>query len=374
MCIVAGKRVDRVFRITDAKTGERIEFPLSESVALPTRGWAIYPLTVLQRLQRNFPGALSGAEIAFASDLPRASGMSSSSALVTAVFTVLSKLNDLERRPEYIAANIADLRDVAGYLGCIENGQNFGPLLGDAGVGTFGGSEDHTAILCCLAEHVSQYSFCPVRHEKDIRLPDDVIWVIAASGVSAAKAGSAKARYNQLSRGVAEILTVWNRSTGNTHATLAEAVRCSGDAPERIRTVLMQSADSEFPRDFLLARLEQFVLESESIIPRASDALEGGEWKSFGELVAESQLGAEQRLGNQVQETIALVRLARELGAIATSAFGAGFGGSVWALVERPAAETFRTAWQQAYTSGFNVSAARSEFFVTQAGPPLLAL
>lgn len=33
------------------------------------------------------------------------------------------------------------------YLGCIENGQSFKTLVGDKGVGTFGGSEDHTAIM-----------------------------------------------------------------------------------------------------------------------------------------------------------------------------------------------------------------------------------
>ena len=43
------------------------------------------------------------------------------------------------------------------YLGCIENGQSFGILTGESGVGTFGGSEDHTAILCARAGQISQY-------------------------------------------------------------------------------------------------------------------------------------------------------------------------------------------------------------------------
>ncbi len=46
-----------------------------------------------------------------------------------------------------------------------------------------------------------------------------------------------------------------------------------------------------------------------------------------------SQEAAERWLGNQIPETIALARLARHVGATAASAFGAGFGGSVWALV-----------------------------------------
>ena len=55
--------------------------------------------------------------------------------------------------------------DLAGYLGTIENGRTFGPLAGDQGVGTFGGSEDHTAILCCRSATLSQYPIraCPLR-------------------------------------------------------------------------------------------------------------------------------------------------------------------------------------------------------------------
>ena len=44
---------------------------------------------------------------------------------------------------------------------------------------------------------------------------------------------------------------------------------------------------------------------------------------------------------------MALARAAREHGALAASSFGAGFGGSVWALVERAAAEDFATRWHQ---------------------------
>ena len=61
----------------------------------------------------------------------------------------------------------------------------------------------------------------------------------------------------------------------------------------------------------------------------------------FGKLVDESQVAAEELLGNQVPETISLAKHARALGAYAASAFGAGFGGSVWALVSRSEAEQF---------------------------------
>ena len=115
----------------------------------PTIGhWSNYPMTVARRIARNFPGGLRGAEMAVASDLPIASGMSSSSALMVTCFLMLADINDLADRPEY-NADIHSPEELAGYLGAVENGQTFGGLVGDAGVGTFGGSEDHTAMLCC---------------------------------------------------------------------------------------------------------------------------------------------------------------------------------------------------------------------------------
>ena len=54
---------------------------------------------------------------------------------------------------------------------------------------------------------------------------------------------------------------------------------------------------------------------------------------------------AERLLGNQVPETISLASTARALGAAAASAFGAGFGGSVWALVPEADAHAFASDW-----------------------------
>ncbi len=68
-------------------------------------------------------------------------------------------------------------------------------------------------------------------------------------------------------------------------------------------------------------------------------------------------------------ETVALARLARELGAHAASAFGAGFGGSVWALVDAAGADAFREDWLAAYAARHPVAAARAEAFVTRPGP-----
>src|SRR5262249_51449130 len=148
---------------------------------------------------RNFAATeLRGADIVFESDLPPAAGMSSSSALIVAMFLALSEVNHLSKRAEY-RANMQSNEDLAGYLGTVENGQSFGTLAGDRGVGTFGGSQDHAAILCARPRALCQYSFAPVRFERNVPLPKDHVLVIASSGVIAEKTVSAREKYNSVS-------------------------------------------------------------------------------------------------------------------------------------------------------------------------------
>ena len=67
-----------------------------------------------------------------------------------------------------------------------------------------------------------------------------------------------------------------------------------------------------------------------------------------------------------------LAASARRLGAAAASAFGAGFGGSVWALVEKSQMKTFLVDWKAAYEKEFPQRAPAARFFPTSAGPAAL--
>jgi galactokinase len=375
ICVVARVRDDSNVSICDTVGDRRVEFKFSPYVEIPLTGWTVYPLTVARRIARNFADGLHGADISLASDLPRSAGMSSSSALIVAIFMALCEINGLDQRPEY-KSNIHRSEELAEYLGCIENGLSFGSLTGDKGVGTFGGSEDHTAILCCRPSALSQYSFCPVRAERTISFPAECTFVIACSGVKATKTGSARNQYNRVSRAAEAILVAWNSSSGEDNPTLHAAVASSVDAPARIRAALESSAIPEFTPRALLDRFDQFFLESEKIVPSAADALQRSDLRSFGELVDQSQQAAERWLGNQTPETIELVRAARSLGAHAASAFGAGFGGSVWALVLRSEAAQLRERWKESYRRLFPKAdiAQQGQFFATAPGPALLKL
>jgi galactokinase len=366
--VAATPRADDVVGVTDVVLGERVEGRLAADTAVGGTTWATYVQAVLRRFARNFPDLRRGADLAVGSDLPGAAGLSSSSALVTGLFLAIASVNDIELHPAY-RDNVRSTEDLASYLATIENGAGFGTLEGDAsGVGTFGGSEDHVAMLTGRRGSLVQYAFCPTRHERTIPLPDTHVFAIAASGVVAEKTGAARDRYNRASLALRRVLELYDEATSMKHDSIAQACTSSPEAINRIRRLLETAVDDTFAAPELQDRFEQFVEETFGIVPTAGHALLRHDLQQFGWLVARSQAAAERRLGNQVPETMALARSARSLGAPAASAFGAGFGGSVWALVERTQADAFLAEWRDRYEQEFPEAAKRAEFFLTGAG------
>jgi galactokinase len=384
--VVAAPRPDGVVRVIDAATGESVEFDgASGDVVTPgahavggssgvaaneardarAPGWSTYPQTVVRRCALNFRAAAGGADIAFASDLPQAAGLSSSSALVVAVFLALDAVRSFSGTQEYRVA-IESRDDLAGYLGAVENGLSFRALAGDKGVGTMGGSEDHTAILCARPGRLVQYSYAPVRFEGDAAMPPGYCFAIASSGVRAEKAGAALQQYNRLSVATRRLVELWREHGAGDADTLADIVAADTGAP-RLREIVHRYAPAE--ANELLPRLAQFAIESEEIVPAARAALARGDLPAFAEHVRRSQHHAEESLLNQIPETVALVEAARTHGAVAASAFGAGFGGSVWALVSEDGADAFLASWEADYAAAFS-ERGDAEFFVTGASGP----
>lgn len=372
ICLVAAPRIDAQIQILDVGRASSVDLPLDAHVEPSPGHWSNFPMTVAARLKRDFPGTQTGANIFFASDLPRASGMSSSSALVIAIFFALAQVNSLWQADAYRRA-FATREDLAGYIAAIESGARFAAFAGGRGVGTHGGSEDHVAILCSRAGCLRQCSFWPIRLEKEIGFPRDHALVIGASGVKADKTGDAREAYNRASGAARKILQLWQIATGRSDPSLAAAL-AQPSAAERLPQILRDSGDATYPVDVLLRRLTQFSEESNEIIPAAADALDRRDLARLGQLVDRSQSLAESCLENQVPETIALARSARELGAVAASAFGAGFGGSVWALTQASRAEEFRQAWEAHYHRHFPERAGESCFFLACPGPGLIQL
>ncbi|MGI8402232.1 MAG: galactokinase family protein, partial [Gemmatimonadaceae bacterium] len=233
------------------------------------------------------------------------------------------------------------------------------------GGGKGGGREEKKERRGARAGTRMQYAFCPVRLERSVAFPKDHVLVVATSGVAAEKIGAARDRYNRLSTMAREILEQWQSVTGVRYPSLASAIAASPDAADRIRGLL---------RAQRLTRFEHFLLESNELVPGAADALARDDVASLGSIVERSQRAAEELLGNQTPETSFLARSGRELGAVAASAFGAGFGGSVWALVSDADAGVFQSRWASAYAAHFPVAARRSEMFLTHGGPGVVEL
>lgn len=361
LCFVATPRKDTEVHLHALDMGATAVFSLVGEGRAESGYWSNYPGSVVRRIARNFPGAVIGADIAIAGDLPRASGMSSSSAIIVGTFMVLAELNCLSDHPAY-RRNLPTKEALAGYLGTIENGQSFGEFAGDLGVGTFGGSQDHTAILCCKPGRLSLYSFCPVQHHVDIPLPAGLKFVIGDSGVVAEKTGSARESYNRVSLRVREIVRLWNEADTpfGRAAVLNDIVVAGPEAVARLGEILSRQA-GPIAAD-LTARLDQFLVESHTLIPRAATALAAGDLEALRALVERSQLLAELNLRNQVPETIAVQREMIRCGAVAASAFGAGFGGSVWGLFP----EGGLARWAEAHPSG--------SWFASGAGIPATLL
>jgi galactokinase len=375
--VVVAPRDDRTVILRDARRREALVVPLEESLYPSTQAplpWSVYPRTVVRRLQRNFDNALVGADIALASNLPPAAGVSSSSALVVGLTLALSAISDLHADPRW-AASLVPRTKLAGYIGAMENGLDFGALSGDRGVGTLGGAQDQTAILCSTPAHLNVFGWAPVTHERTVPWPQDYTFVIAVSGVVAAKTGAAKNRYNRVARTAHHLVHAWN-AQGGTAGTLADAFReaAGGEpingVPHALARIATNAATDEFSATQLASRLEQFQAETWHHVPVAAEAIAQRDWKTFADVVVASQRGAEVALENQIAETMRLVIMARELGAVAASAFGAGFGGSIWAMIPVSEAESFMTRLRERYVKQFPQVAHRMQIFQTQPSAP----
>ncbi|KAL1518550.1 hypothetical protein AB1Y20_002839 [Prymnesium parvum] len=378
-----------------AQRREAAEFSLAPDASdTPPADWAVYPLVAARRLARNF-GLERGVELAFECDLPEASGMSSSSAVVCLTFLALAGANALADRAAFQRLLPTD-EARCHYLGCLENGTDFGAELpGDAGVGTFGGSEDHTAIMSCEPHQLRVYSFCPTKLEAAPRFPAALRLVIAVSGATAHKGTERLHDYNH-----AALLALWAADAAMARAETAEpspprlagvvrafAARLGVEpADEAVRAAVLAAiaplddgsycpsgraagGGRGFAAGALAARFSQFFEESERIIPAFVAALGRDDRAAMRALVRRSQELTVSHLKNTIEETEWLPAAAERLGAIAASAFGAGFGGSCWAMVETEQADALCDSWRAAYVEAFPKHESTSSFFVMSPGP-----
>ncbi|MBI3567679.1 MAG: galactokinase [Gemmatimonadetes bacterium] len=358
--------VDRAIRVRATALGEpvlkvgdggrrgRVVMPLSGDARAGWPKWGTYVAAVARRFARDFPHARRGVQVRLRSDLPPSAGLSSSSALIVALGTALVDANRMDEDPAWRAA-VPDLLARAEYFAAMETGAPFGAFPGDEGVGVRGGAQDPIAIVCGADHAATQFSYIPARMERRVAWPAEMALVIGVSGVKATKTGNARRQYNRASDAMRWMVGQWNAQTQRHDLTVAAALAAD------------TAASTVFER---IARTGGDGFKCEIIVPGFGDALGRCDYDALGRIVDRSQELAERALGNQVRETIHLQRSARTHGAVAASAFGAGFGGAVWAMVREADAVGFLEGWQASYEAAFPLRAPKAQWLVTRPGPP----
>lgn len=357
--------------VFDADTQKTWVFNLRHLAPPPLEAWHLYPLTVLKRLTLNF-GPLQGGLIIFSSDLPPAAGMSSSSAMITGFLLAVAALNQLQQHALW-KAHIKSVEDLATYASVIENGQSFGGLMGEAGVGTQGGSQDHTAIICSKAGRLSQFGYAPTRLLDSVPMPEAYTFAIGHSGVLAEKTGAAMAKYNRVSARAKTLIEIWNHSQGTQLRHLADLCAIPNLDLYDVWKAILQRPHDAFTDVELQDRLDQF-MEEMRLVKEAVRVLRLGNLTVFGRCAQQSQHMAARLLHNQVEETNTLVAKAKRYGAVAASAFGAGFGGAVWAMVAKSEVKAFLERWQRRYVDTFPIHRDHCQFFEAQPGTPAIQI
>ena len=260
-------------------------------------------------LERGIDGTVTG-------DVPIASGLSSSSALVVASALALLTANGMTLPRLELAALMA-------------RAERF--------VGLEGGGMDQAACLHGVAGHALRIEFDPLR-VTPVPVPGGWRWVVASSLVRAEKAAGARDMYNERARQCREALAASvgaaaggraaksrNRapSTATTYRDLVSAADPDG-LLRRVRRILSP---------VLFRRFRHVVAEGRRVT-LAEQAMRDGNLHRFGHLMVRSHESLRDDYEVSTGELDAIVGVALEAGAAGARLTGAGFGGCAVALCD----------------------------------------
>ncbi len=347
-------------------------FDLSDAIQpAPPGDWSNYARAAVQALNHALDlNAAHGMDVFIASDLPAASGLSSSTALVVA--TAMAYLSCAGRPLE----DEADRKRMAEIL-----------AEGEQYVGTKSGGMDQAAILLGQANAALKIDFDPLRYET-ISMPDECAVVVCHSGVNANKGGDAQSDYNRgpamcgLIRELVEhhaqqefgdeiefatLGEIWSGPLCLTHSeaaelfegaltkdhySLAEVAATLGADESALRERwpnLPATTGDELP----LRAWSRHQYQELRRVEKTRDALLCNDLAGAGQLMLESHASCSEALCVSTRELDALVKTAMANGAYGARLTGAGFGGCTVNLVPKNLVATFIDAvWSQYYEAG----------------------
>ena len=349
--------IDRAVRIDFRVTGEAmvelrspvarfapLTFQLKRPIEAADQGdWSNYVRAAARglleygvELRRGIEGTVSG-------DVPIASGLSSSSALVVASALALLKANGVGvggggaagggavAVPGWPAspASAGELEEVSGdRVGSSISRLELAALMARAErfVGLEGGGMDQAACLHGLERHALRIEFEPLR-VTPVAVPEGWRWVVASSLVRAEKSKGAREAYNARARECGEALEGVGEATRRpTYRDLVADCDLDG-VLRRARRVLVS---------VLFRRFHHVVTEGRRVA-LAEEAMRDGDMSRFGDLMVQSHQSLRDDYEVSTSDLDEMVGIALEAGAAGARLTGAGFGGCVVALCEEGA-------------------------------------
>ncbi len=293
-------------------------------------------------LERGIEGTVTG-------DVPIASGLSSSSALVVASALALLKANGVEVGG---AQGISRL-ELAGLMARAERF-----------VGLEGGGMDQAACLHGRKGHALRIEFEPLR-VTPVAVPAGWRWVVASSLVRAEKSGDAREAYNERARQCREALGVVGSVAAGDPTGRASTYRDLA-ALDDLDGLLRDARRALAP--VLFRRFRHVVTEGHRVA-HAEAAMRDGDMRRFGGLMVRSHESLRDDYEVSTEELDAIVEVALGAGAAGARLTGAGFGGCAVVLCDdRTAAPVMEALAARFYAPRLGGSPTGDMMFAVKAG------
>jgi len=302
--------------------------------------WGNYVKAAAQELTHQY-GGMVGFDAVIRSDIPKAAGLSSSSALVVAAAVALIEVNDLSL-------------DRSELMELLANAERY--------VGTRGGGMDQAISLGAVEGTAARIDFHPVRLTTT-EVPSDWRFVVANSLVEAEKSGAARDAYNERTRECREALSLVVDQLGLTATVNSYPALLAGVSAERV----LDAGRTALPGT-LRKRFRHVVTEA-ARVSNAEQAMCAADADTFGRLMSESHASLRDDFAVSSPELDALTEIATNAGAKGARLTGAGFGGCIIALAASDAVNNVLGAIETRFYSarGF-VTAPEDKLFVARPG------
>ncbi len=328
---------------------------------------------------KHFPGF----HLHITSDLPIASGLSSSSALVITSALAYLKILGKELGRDITRLELSDLMAEAEHF-----------------VGTRGGGMDQTVILNGKKNHACKIDFFPIRTTL-LPIFEDFVFVVCDSTIRAPKTGSCLMKYNsgpilcsiacaifekylqneidksikirrlsdlwssELCLSWKEILEINDIIFPKDTLTLKEIANLLETSISEVKEKWLCGVD-DIPEAFPLKARVRHVITEHIRVELSRDALLANNPYLFGHLMNESHQSCAKDYNISTPELDTLTKIAREAGAIGARLTGAGFGGCTINLVHKDDVDKFMEIVEEKYYKEYLGFSSGAEMFIAE--------